>query len=274
MAASCVQPTAIRGLVVCVGYDDILALTLPTNLNHMLECLVVTSPDDHRTIEYVKQFPKVHLFVTDAFYRHGARFNKGLAIEEAFDFMGRSGWILIWDADILFPESLNVMNCKLGNLYGIDRLQLDDIANFRPQMRWDNLPVSYDKDIPGYFQLFYAADPALESLPWYDPTFNHAGGGDAYFHDKWPQTSKFKLTGQKVLHIGPRDANWYGRATARLDGAKVEGAEVNAADCKAMEVYHGWRKAAGVDTSQHRDRVELPNFKSAYQWNKSPAQVE
>lgn len=229
---------------------------------------------DKRTIVYAEQFPKVKVFVTDAFYRHGARFNKGLAIEEAFDFMGRVGWMLVWDADIVFPTNLDMSECVFGNLYGVDRLLLDDVAKFKPDMSWDGLKLSYDRDIPGYFQLFHADDPVLRCRPWYDPTFNHAGGGDAYFHDHWPKSHKYKLVGQKVLHLGPRDANWYGRATARLDGKVVEGAAVNAADCKAMQVYHGWNQAAGVDTSKHKDRVDIPDFRSAYCWHKSSAQTE
>ena len=74
----------LRGITTCVGYSDILKITLVRNMRHMSECCVVTSPEDHATQEVARSVPGVILSITNAFTRiPPSRFNKGLALEEA-----------------------------------------------------------------------------------------------------------------------------------------------------------------------------------------------
>lgn len=259
-----------RGIAICVNYDDLLSITLPVNLRHLSECCVVTSSDDTRTHELAAQFPAVKLFTTDAFTRHGARFNKGLAMEEGLDYFGRHGRMLIWDADTLFPEHMPLDRFIPGNLHGAPRLILEDISQWSSGLDWTKLPTTFDRAIPGYFQLFDAGDPVLAQRPWYDPTFTHAGGGDAYFHDLWPQRRWTRLP-FNVLHLGPRNANWFGRSSERTDGLVLTDAERNAADSLRMEVFHGWKRK-GPRPDGHTDRVNIPGFKSRYAWHKSGPQ--
>lgn len=260
-----------RGIVICVNYDDLLSITLPLNLLHLSECCVVTSRKDIRTQELASRFPaKVELLVTDAFTRHGARFNKGLAMEEGLDFFGRHGRMLIWDADTLFPYDMSLEGFVDGNLHGAPRLIMEDAKLWSPGLDWSKFPKTYDKELPGYFQLFDAADPVLAQRPWYDPTFRHAGGCDSYFHDLWPKQKWTRLP-FNVLHLGPRDVNWFGRASGRIDGLVLTDTERNATDCKRLRVFHGW-DSSGPQPDGHVDRVEIPGFKSAYTWNKSERQ--
>jgi len=270
-----------RGITVCVDYDDLLQLTLPQNLQFVSEQWVVTSPTDDRTQKLLRdKFPAVKVFVTDAFTRYGASFNKGLAMEEAFTAMGRDGWILIWDADTVFESRLfsgfvGVARFSKDILYGCRRLILTDptIYEADPAAAWRQAVRTDDTDIPGYFQLFNAAAPQLKGREfWYDPTFAHAGGGDAYFHSLWSVKRKRRLP-ILVLHLGPRDCNWFGRVSARVDGGDVAGEGRQEVELAALRKFQGWRD---IHRGKHKnadgkvlDRVSVPGVKSTYVWGRS-----
>ena len=94
----------MRALTVSVNYADLLDITLRQNVQHFEEVVVVTDSKDKATKDVCESVPKVKVYSTDVFYAKGATFNKGAAVEEAFDFMGRHGWICILDADIYITE--------------------------------------------------------------------------------------------------------------------------------------------------------------------------
>src|SRR5262249_52788556 len=210
----------IRGLTVCVDYDDILALTLPRNMRHLSECLVVTSLDDEKTADLAGRVPRVTLFQTDAFRRDGAFFNKGRAIEEALDVLGRFGWMLIWDADIVFPDEIDLGPLDAQALYSAPRrLLMEGALEFDAD--WSSYKVTPDLAGTGYFQLFHSAANALRSRPWYPTDCAHAGWSDWSFALKFAEGDRRWLP-IDVLHIGRRDENWFGRATPRLDGEPIK----------------------------------------------------
>ena len=229
----------IKGIVVCVNYDDLLAITLHRNARHLTEVVVVTTPEDIRTQQVVAKVPNARCFFTDAFTRFGAKFNKGLAMNEGFEELGRDGWICIFDADTLFPDKMELDSCTMGKLYGPRRRILADPKQWREDLNWESLPISNDRAWPGYFQLFYASDPTIRELPWYAEEFNHAGGGDGYFENRWDLSNKVRLPFY-VLHLGKRDANWFGRATERIDGEVIEGQEANRQKMLDYLDYKGW----------------------------------
>ena len=248
----------IKGIVVCVGYDDLLTLTLPRNLKHLSSCLVVTSKTDQRTRDLVKSVG-CELYQTDAFTRHGARFNKGLALEEGFDVLGRSGWIMVWDADVILPSpTLAPMgDLQVGKLYSARRHILTEPKQWSEHLNWSKVHIHNDKLFPGYFHLFNADDPVLVQRPWYDVTFSHAGGGDGYFQSRWKPEDKIRFP-WNVMHLGPIDTNWHGRATDRTDGQPVDGQQ----ESKAMQdVYvraKGWVR--GGIRRPVQEHVEVPGY--------------
>lgn len=200
----------LRGITVSVGYGDLLAITLPRNARYFAECLVVTSPEDERTRAVVESIPNARLYVTDAHRRHGARFNKGLSLELGFDELGRQGWICIWDADCLFPDILPLDRIRPGQIYGAKRRTLEDPGQWSPEFRWSQARPEPDSAPIGFFQLFHADDPAIrDKRPWYDVSFAHAAGGDAYFLAHWPRPNRKRLP-LEVLHLGKPDRNWFG----------------------------------------------------------------
>lgn len=242
---------AFKGIVICVNYDDLLQITLPRNMRHMTECVVVTSHEDKRTINLASDVPSVRTFCTDAFYRQGAKFNKGWAMEEGLDVLGRDGWILIWDADIILPENMNFGELDKETLYGCPRKILKDVKQYVPGMSWLNQvptqgtersPVgwesSYDPGYPGYFHLFHTSANALVNTPWYDPKYVHAGGCDAAFSRKFRKKCKLPI---EVLHLGPRDTNWMGRVSERIDGDSIPEAEDRKQELEKMFRTKGWR---------------------------------
>ncbi len=211
----------MKAVTVCVQYDDLLAISLPANIKHFEKTLVVSSPDDTATHELVNSIPGAELFITDAFYRNGARFNKGLGLEEGFDELGRSGWILIWDADIVLPDNLRIDESKLDPecLYGCHRRIMKDPSEALadPPRSWDSYPRHEEFELAGYFHLFNAAASSIAKRPWYGVDWMHAGGCDSVFQEKFPKDKKFRLNFDS-LHLGEVDVNWLGRTTQRVDG--------------------------------------------------------
>lgn len=254
----------IRAITVCVGYDDFLSITLPRTLPHVDEYLIVSHPGDQRTTALVQDYdPKVRLFHTDAFYRHGAKFNKGLAMEEGFDALGRHGWILILDADIILPTRAP-LDLDVGKLYTPLRRIYADIATMSkaPDVDPGTLPLKPDKGHYGYFQLFHADDPVLRSRPWYGVDWTHAGGCDKYFQDKWVVQNRTRPDFE-VVHLGNPDENWFGRVSPRVDGGVESSDLTETNNRKAMQEQlkkkHGWgRRKARVTLNEKVKIPELP----------------
>lgn len=242
----------MKGIVVSVGFDDLLGVTLPENAKHFDEVCVVTSPDDVRTQAVVAHVENAVAYTTDAFYREGATFNKGRAIEEVIESLGRwdIGWLCLFDADILMPAPLRVkgslMNLKGAEvfawdmmlpelaeeleprfLYGPHRRNLTAIEQWKDYVdpkTWGTLPRAPDLEHGGYFHLFHTKDPVLANAPWYGVVWKHAAGYDSNFIAKWPREKHLRLPFE-VLHLGEDGKNWWGRVSRRLDGTLPEGAK-------------------------------------------------
>jgi len=245
----------MRAITVCVEYDDLLRLTLPRLLSHFDWLLVATSPADVGTQYLVAQMaaaamaagePRpVQLHVTDAFTRGGAVFNKGLAIEEGFDLLGREGWLCVVDADIVLPPLIPHPSSLIpGCLYGPARRRMCvDPAAWDGGDDWSGYPAVQDCELAGFLQLFHASDPALRGRPWYGTDWRHAGGCDSVFQAKWPAERRIRLPFE-VLHLGPDGINWHGRVTPRLDGAEIRGREARAraqAEMRRIRGQYGTR---------------------------------
>jgi len=238
-------------ITVCVQYDDLLALTLPRNAPHFEEVVIVTSPTDRATAELVNRAVGIRtrigghprLFQTDAFYRNGAEFNKGAAIEEAFDVAGRTGWFCHLDADVVLPRNFRdqVATIEPGHYYGASRRCVKDPTEWDGRDDWSSYPLPAEKDLGGFLQVFHADDPAIAARPWYPVNWRHAGNSDTWFAMKWAADRKYRLD-VEVLHLGPSYTNWFGRTTARLDGTLPEGAADRRGKVKEM-LRHRHRRA-------------------------------
>ena len=109
----------------CLGYDDFLALTLPSVTGQLREVYVVTHPDDSRTIKVALRFG-ARLIVTKAWRSEEGLLDKGAAINcwmESTVPRHRNSWVLTLDADIFLPPGLNgaLKQTRPGNLYSARR---------------------------------------------------------------------------------------------------------------------------------------------------------
>jgi hypothetical protein len=211
---------ALRGITVAVGefYARTLEICLVRNMRHLAECVVVTTPGDEAVKTVAAKVPDVRVFETNAFYEHGAVFNKGWAAEQGFDFLGRHGWIVIFDADIIFPSILPLHLLVPGKLYGARRRILPDVSMWKDDLDWRIFPLHPDGGPIGFFQAAHADDPAIrDKRPWYNVNYPHAGGCDAQFMDHWPPGSKVVLNDFVCLHLGPPDRHWFGTSPEAQD---------------------------------------------------------
>jgi len=214
----------MNAVTVCVNYDDYLALTLPWNVGHFDAWLIITDLEDEATRRLVEDSPwdNVECYATDAFYRGGAPFRKGLAIEEGFDALGREGWMMVLDADVILPEALTrpregwLEDC----IYSPQRRLCEDVRWFTHELEWDTLPYGNEKvifpfEFAGYCQLFHASASCLKKRPWYGVDHPTAQACDSDFYSKWPKAKRVRPPFE-VLHLGPTRVNWSGRVSPRL----------------------------------------------------------
>lgn len=235
----------MNALTVCVNYDDLLAITLPAMVRHFERIMVVTDLHDHDTVLVSQSWDNVVAYQTDAFYRDGAVFNKGAAVEEGLDYLGRQGWICCVDADILLPEKMDLSPLEVGTLYGARRRVCPDPTRW--QEPWTNWRAINETELGGFLHVFHANDPALVGRrPWYSTNWRHAGGYDSDFEGHWPREKKRRLP-FTVLHLGLCRVNWWGRQTKRLDGTEPK----SAAEAKRLTEQMKAGRATG-DRSHER----------------------
>ena len=118
----------IEAITTCVGFDDILDITLGLNHPHLDTMIVITSHDDKKT-QHVAQKHGAVCVQTDLFKKNGRNFNKGAAINAGMARYQYHGWRLHLDSDIILPDNFRRMlfnhthldeNC----IYGADRIDV------------------------------------------------------------------------------------------------------------------------------------------------------
>lgn len=199
----------ISAITVCVNYADYLQRVLPVWLPGLASLTVISSHQDAETRKYLQTLksPKVRLLQTSLFYKNGAMFNKGAALQSAIDQRHfTQEWCLFFDADIQPPDDWHAQvvaaSPQLGNLYWANRL-LEDGS----MVTEDTMPC-------GYFQLFNRGDPVLQRRPWLESRWKHAGNYDSRFAQRWKADQYVKLP-FTVLHYGKPWQNWCGRGNTK-----------------------------------------------------------
>lgn len=252
----------IRSITVSVNFHDYLAISAPYNNHHFQGELVVTSPEDIRTqglAEHLKSIGyNIDVFVTDAFYRDKAAFNKFRALEEGLDHMGRYGWIAIRDADILWPSNIPAWALEKGRLYTPFRRMFngnrDGSTSIPQEDEWKDYPRHQQQvEWAGYTQVFHAEDTALGKAPWHEIDLMSAGTADSFFQRKWETWNKLRPPFE-VLHMGESGKNWLGRVTPYLDGSIPP----NAAEKSHMleEMLAARKGKIGMDRFAH-ERIKI-----------------
>jgi len=189
----------ITAQTVSVDYAPQLAMCLPRWKATCARVLVVTAERDTETRLLCERL-EVETLLTDVFWRHGAKFNKGAAIAEGFNHLQPAGWHLFFDADILPPpnwtEQLKRWNLRECCLYGSDRY-LETGALIR------------EGELAGCFHLAHASAKGMQVRPIVDTFWTHAGNYDSNFQARWNQHERVKLP-LKLTHLGNPFRNWCG----------------------------------------------------------------
>lgn len=234
----------IEAVTTCVGFDDLLDVSLSLNHPHVDHMIVVTSHDDHRT-QHVARKHGATCVPTDLFQKHGRRFNKGAAINAGFNYFRYHGWRLHLDTDIVLPDNFrrvvfNHTHLDPACIYGAARrdiigrrgLQAYLAARFQfPQHAWGSgLSAEHNGALPpgpsssssahyvdqlfgycpiGFFQMWHAT----KQTP-YPCSLGTAAHDDVMFASLWREEHRRLLPSVVCYHLVSRPPyygeNWDG----------------------------------------------------------------
>ena len=228
----------IEAVICCHNYSDFLAHTLPDNIQHLDRCVVVTHPDDKKTIGLCNKFG-VDCVETTVMHDDGDKWNKGRCINLGLGHFRGLDWMLHLDADILLPHRFRDLlhRAKLDpkNIYGADRMNVYGYEHFLAHKHKliphysDRYFVQPPKEFPigariihyehgytpiGYFQLWHKS--AGRKYPIHQGNAEHT---DLLFAVQWPRSNRILLPEVLVAHLdslpgpAPMGANWNGRTT-------------------------------------------------------------
>jgi hypothetical protein len=241
-------------IVSCVGFDDILAVTLAQNHAHSDNYIVVTSHEDRATQKLCEKF-SVQCVPTDLFQKNGRKFNKGAGLNAGWGHFQYHGWRLHLDADVLLPDNFkrllfNHTSLDACCLYGADRFdvigmkgveELRDAQVKLPQHSHNSgvsavyggkvYPTSPSASSAryvhrthgycpiGFFQLWHSSHQPAE----YPYSLGTAAHDDVLFATLWPEANRRLLPSVFVAHLNawpPKvGENWDGhRGQPRIDG--------------------------------------------------------
>ncbi len=234
----------LEGCIVCYNYSDFLEESLYYNLPIMDRIVVVTSPDDQRTINLCHKM-SVDCVKTNAPYYNGSIFNKAKAINYGLAHLNQNEWMIQLDADIVLPINmrrlLENVDLSTKKLYTMDRLNCmgrkqwneykagqHTLFNYNCLVAPPNnsltiggriLHTDYGGWLPiGYFQLFHA-DSGKARYP-----VNGSGNAersDVLFSLQWDRPDRILLGDMYCIHLETKikdgsiqfGANWKGRKT-------------------------------------------------------------
>ena len=246
----------LSGIVTCVNYDDYLTWTLPHNIEHFDEFIVVTDKEDTATQAVARKYGATCV-IRSSQEPFDANGTKGMAINEGLASMHSPEWVLHLDADIILGKDFRI-DLEKGALdkdalYWVSRKQPAYESQLSVFLRnkitihdWEGvLPPGSPKRWSGpfgYFQLFNLKSRYLEkfesvypemsaSQEWlgltnkglnFDWKANRhltSDCTDGIFNRRWPKEAKLQLDDKfTVLHLphGPSRTNWSGRKSARF----------------------------------------------------------
>ncbi len=180
-------------VTVCVNYLDYLQVTLPHNrAGGFNEYVVVTAPQDKATQAFCAQ-EGLTCVVTDAFYRDGAIFNKGLAINEGFKALKYHDWVCFMDSDTFMPvgyPGAAIPSLDKEWMYGMRRVMVRSYADYLALVKGEKTIDDFECPLGagyGFAQLFHWDSEPIRRAPygqWY-PSYPDCTESDWRFRNKF-----------------------------------------------------------------------------------------
>ena len=102
----------ITALLVSVNYSDYLEVALPYNVLQFDQIIILTIESDNGCQEVCSKHSNVKClaFPDNLIKKNGLNFNRGALFNEGFKYLNETGysdWLVMTDADIIFPENFN-----------------------------------------------------------------------------------------------------------------------------------------------------------------------
>jgi hypothetical protein len=241
------EATKLEIVTACVGFDDVLDVTLTKNHPHCDTYIVVTSHADKKTQKVARKHG-AFCVTSDLFRKNGRNFNKGAAINAGFDYFQWHGWRLHLDADIILPDNFkrilfNHTHLERNCIYGADRMNvigteyIKDLFHSSDRQHTNRLTLgpshgemghrlvcSLRDYLPcGFFQLWHSS--CQKPYPY---SLGTAAHDDMMFSALWPTSCRRHLPSVVCYHLvanSPKiGENWDGfRKQPRIDGIMQKG---------------------------------------------------
>ena len=219
----------LTGVLVCKGYDDYLKETIGRNVRELDRLIVVTSEQDTATQELALAHGATVMLSP---HISGDAFPKGKALSDVL--AGLTGWVLVFDADVVLPEGFHGMLSKepldTERLYYTKRIEprgyhhlIETLKGLRKgystqRIMKELMRVSEEDFHPwGYFQLCHTS--ALPD-PAYPGESEDGSKDDTAFADRFGSKLWSALQPAfEVLHLhhGRMQTNWKGRRSPRIE---------------------------------------------------------
>lgn len=241
----------LEAVIVCYNYSDFLEHTLPENIQHFDDVVVVTHHSDVQTQKLCERLSVEHI-KTDCFHHDGNEFNKGRAINLGIVNLRRKGWMLHLDSDIVLPHRYRHLIEKHGlnekNIYGADRINVYGYESWLALKK--RIVPSYQDHWfldPGFCHHWVGPTPTgvkfgariihkeLGYVPigyyqlWNAATVHHrynyklgcAAGADVWFPAQWPRENRILMPEVVVYHLDSelehhKGTNWKGRKSRKF----------------------------------------------------------
>jgi len=199
----------IVAVTTCVNFQDILKHAVHHNSKFFREWLIVTSPEDLTTINYIAELNKdnIKILIYKDFYKN-SKFNFGGSRRFAQEYINTtfdSCNVLFLDADIRLPDDflLKLPSVVEDNtLYGvrsrIDYYTIDDYMNNKnPHI------YKFADNFHGFFQLYKQSKTSYKYNNSYD-----CSACDLAFKKQFSKLINLDIS---VKHLGQEGVHWGGR---------------------------------------------------------------
>lgn len=221
-------------VTVCVNYLDFFKISYEKNLAAGIfdHFIVITDSKDQVTYDFcIKN--NITVVRTDIFYKNGAVFNKGAAINEGFKVLKYKDWVAFMDADTFVPldfktrVDFNKLNKEF--MYGCERVLLKTPVDL---LAHESGALDSNFEIPegfgyGFFQLFNWQSEVIKNCqPGHWSTHNspNCQNSDWMFRNQWGDfvgshakwTGKFDRLGFPVYNLGQHGENHFGRISSEF----------------------------------------------------------